>query len=115
MQLTTYIAALATLALGATAQPGLGQVVGITLYSDPNCQNQVNAISVGSESCSSPSPGFSSMKINKLPEQGYGGGTLTAYTKNDCGCPTCGSDGYHDEDTGCLKDFGFVANALGWG
>ncbi|KAF4968457.1 hypothetical protein FSARC_4151 [Fusarium sarcochroum] len=80
----------------------------VEMFSDGDCQNSLGTIDVWEATCASPSPGFSSMKVTG----GTTRGIITAYTQNNCGCPTCGSHGYNP-GTQCLKDFGFVANAIG--
>lgn len=97
----------------------------IAIYSDGDCNDLLQVLTVRKNSCFSGSDigyGWSSMK-NLGGNDFWFGGTVTAYTTNSCGCPTCGSHGYDigdkamyaDSGPGCLKDFGFVANAVGIG
>ncbi|KAF4968456.1 hypothetical protein FSARC_4150 [Fusarium sarcochroum] len=81
------------------------------LFSDGNCQNKIGERTVYAGTCASTNPGFSSMKPTWASIGS--GSTATAYTQNNCGCPTCGSHGYNPHVDECLKDFGFVANAIG--
>lgn len=109
MQLSTHLTLLATLALTTTAYNQLS----VTLYSDNDCQQHLADITVTADTCATPNPGWSSMQItDAVPLDAAG--TLTAYTVNNCGNPAAGSHGYSVSDKGCLKDFGFVANAAGF-
>lgn len=106
MMFTSFITAMATLV--SFAQAGS---VGVDLFHDGNCQDQFKAITVYGETCyTGSSVGWSSMRVNKYDTLG---GELTAYTKNNCGNPLAGSHGYTVSLGACLKDFGFVANAVG--
>ncbi|KAL1884952.1 hypothetical protein Plec18167_001609 [Paecilomyces lecythidis] len=89
----------------------------VALFSDGECANYIKTITVRKNSCFTGSDvGWSSMQLVATAADFHiTQGTLTAYTKNDCGCPTCGSHGYSYTDLGCLKDFGMVANAVGLG
>ncbi|GAD96970.1 hypothetical protein PVAR5_5638 [Paecilomyces variotii No. 5] len=103
---TTVVATLMALLGSATAE------LHVEIFSDGNCQNSLGqVITLGL--CNQTHPGFSSMKI--VRDKGSPTvGTVTAYTQNNCGCPTCGSHGYDVNDNGCLRDFGFVGNAIGF-
>ncbi|GAD98754.1 hypothetical protein PVAR5_7455 [Paecilomyces variotii No. 5] len=89
----------------------------VALFSDGECANYLKTVTVRKNSCFTGSDvGWSSMQIVAASANFHiTQGTLTAYTKNDCGCPTCGSHGYSFTDLGCLKDFDMVANAVGLG
>lgn len=120
MQLTKYLAIPAFLSLSAQCAPtlderqgvGYDNYISVDLYSDGDCQDFLASYTVTFASCFADSPvGWSSM----IATTGGVGGTVTAYSHNDCGCPTCGSHGYDVVENACLKDFGFVANAVGYG
>ncbi|PNP43369.1 hypothetical protein TGAMA5MH_04826 [Trichoderma gamsii] len=106
MKFTSFVTTMTTLT--SFAQAGS---VGVDLFHDGNCQDQFKAITVYGETCyTGSSVGWSSMRVNKYDTLG---GELTAYTKNNCGDPLAGSHGYTVSLGACLKDFGFVANAVG--
>lgn len=72
------------------------------------------AITVNVDTCYTMPVGFSSYRINAEGQKSQGA-AVTAYTKNNCGCPTCGSQG-NDPTRGpdsCVR-FPFVANAIGY-
>ncbi|KAF2161021.1 hypothetical protein M409DRAFT_28628 [Zasmidium cellare ATCC 36951] len=90
----------------------------VSLYQDTACQTPVvgsgNTVVDGDTCDTGPfETGWSSAQVVNaadLPSEG----TITFYTKNNCGCPSCGSHGYAAQDSGCLTDFGFSANAVGF-
>jgi hypothetical protein len=105
MQPTSILVALAT--AFSVVQGGS---VGVDLFHDGDCKDQFKAITVQGYTCATPSPGWSSMRVNKIDTVS---GVLTAYTRNNCGEPTAGSHGYDIKPLGaCLKNFGFTANAV---
>ncbi|KAL1599523.1 hypothetical protein SLS60_007326 [Paraconiothyrium brasiliense] len=75
------------------------------IFSDGYCQNQIGAITVQLSGCTGTNPGFSSMRVNGRYD-GAKEGTITAFTQNNCGCPTCGSHGYDFKDNVGLEAFG---------
>ncbi|KAF2168241.1 hypothetical protein M409DRAFT_21679 [Zasmidium cellare ATCC 36951] len=113
MFITTKALMLASLAALVLAQ---GPDATISLYQDTACQTPVPGAGytvVYPLSCDTGpfQTGWSSARIvNELTQ----GGTITFYTENECGCPTCGSHGYSASDNGCLTEFGFTANAVGF-
>lgn len=120
MRLSTLWMALASLAVSGygleerqVGAPVSYPPITVNIYSDGDCQDLLATETVGFSTCfTGSSVGWSSMMITG--DDGIDGGTLTAYTKNNCGCPTCGSHGYDVYANLCLKDFGFVANAMGY-
>ncbi|KAF3015530.1 hypothetical protein E8E14_001035 [Neopestalotiopsis sp. 37M] len=104
MKLTAILALCSSLATGAMG-------LGLDLFSDGDCQNQIDAITVPDVSCKNHSPGWSSMRVNAADN----GVTLTAYTKNNCNAGS--STPWVNPAVGdCLKikDSGFVANSVGY-
>ena len=96
--------------LAMTAQAS----VTMNLYSDNNCQTLIpgdGTTSVTSGTCDeNVSTGWSSALITD--NGGDNGDTLTFYTANNCAAG--GSNhGYSSGNFACLKNFGFVANAVG--
>lgn len=89
---------------------GIGGPLGVNIYSDSNCQDQIDAVTIDQDTCYQRGSGFGSMSINANTMYG----TWTAYTQDNCGCPTCGSHGYDAGQMGCAANFGFVANAIGY-
>ena len=89
--------------------------VTLALFQDNDCVTPVpgsGTTTVTDGSCdTNVSTGWSSAKI--VGNDGIDFGTLTFYTKRDCGCPTCGSHGYSRGNFNCLNNFEFVANAVG--
>lgn len=109
MQFKSFTPATAALLLTSLAAPILADVT-VTTYSDGNCGSAIDSYNINSATCK-PLGGFSSMK---LTYSGKNAGTITSYSKNDCGCPTCGSHGYSAGNFDCLNNFGFgAANAIG--
>lgn len=98
---------LATAFMYAKVQAGS---VGIDLFHDGNCQDQFQSITVQGYTCYVTNPGFSSMRVNARSSTG----SVTAFTRSNCGEPTAGSHGYNSDVGPCLKDFGFVGNAINY-
>lgn len=110
-----YFFSLIALAAFATAEHVDATV---SLYQDTACATPVPGSGftvVDFDTCDTGpfQTGWSSAKVTNAGDLSQDG-TITFYTKNDCGCPTCGSHGYTSNDSGCLTDFGFTANAIGY-
>ncbi|KAI0512521.1 hypothetical protein F5B22DRAFT_648624 [Xylaria bambusicola] len=91
---------------------GIQGKVTMRLYQDNNCETLVPGTgntSVEANSCdTNVRTGWSSAKIIK---GNYG--TVTFYSHNNC-APSQPNHGYEAVSSDCLKDFGFVANAVGF-
>ncbi|RFU80889.1 hypothetical protein TARUN_1322 [Trichoderma arundinaceum] len=118
------IAAISSVSAAAVSQPekSIGTALlerdiaglDVTFYENPGCGGKARDQRVNIGSCATPAPGFSSVKIRtKYPNAAGGPFKATIYSKNNCGCPTCGSHGYNADPGACLTDIGFVGNALG--
>ena len=112
MRVSNIVSAFAGPVLLAT---GAWSAVTLNLYQDNNCQDPVpgsGSTTVNSDSCdTNPSTGWSSAKITN--NEGVGNGTVTFYTEDSCRAGPA-SKGFSSNDMGCLKDYGFVANAVGF-
>lgn len=84
------------------------------LFQDNDCQTLVSGdgvTTVNSGSCdTNVATGWSSAKVTDNGDSPAG--TLTFYTRNNCAAGQS-SHGYSSANFDCLKDFGFVANAVG--
>ncbi len=100
--------------LAALAITGAQADVTMTLYQDNDCQTPVpgsGQTTVNSGTCdSNVATGWSSAKITD--NRGSPAGTLTFYNRNNCAVQQP-SHGYSSANMACLRDFGFVANAVG--
>ncbi|KAK4448013.1 hypothetical protein QBC34DRAFT_466169 [Podospora aff. communis PSN243] len=86
----------------------------LLLFSGRHCEGESWGRRVHIGTCAPTNPGFSSVKILKKYENQFGGpNVVTIYTRNDCGCPTCGSHGYNTHAGQCLEFPEFVGNAIG--
>lgn len=107
---TSHILLLATI---STVRAG---TFGYDIFSDANCEHKIGDGEIGDYSCSK-TTGFGSMKWNgKGSYNGYPKSDVTVvtlYTRNDCGCPTCGSHGYSGHGRGCFGGNDFASNAIG--
>lgn len=102
MHYNTFITA-AIAALGLASQ---AHALTYELFTDGNCEHKLKDLTIDPATCATPSPGWSSMKL-------VGGGeskVLTTFVANNCAASS-GSKGFSAQDKGCLKNFGFVANA----
>jgi hypothetical protein len=85
----------------------------LLLYSDRGCSGTSWSRRVNIGSCAPTNPGFSSVRIVTKYENLFGGpSVVTIFTRNDCGCPTCGSHGFNTDPGQCLEFPEFVGNAI---